>query len=145
MSPALCSSRWELVELRWHTTLSSTLEEPLADPLAQLSIYLEMVRKWKWRDPDSNRGHHDFQPGYPTTDSATVCRINAKKFAPFDGNVTATLFDLSYALLQPLLLFTGKRDPQNCTASTPFKPCFTLQASILPGRGHVRLGASPRR
>ena len=26
-------------------------------------FYLQNARKRKWRDPDSNRGHHDFQLG----------------------------------------------------------------------------------
>jgi hypothetical protein len=71
MSQALYTSRRELVELCWPTTLSSALEGSLADHLAQLSIFLEMLRKQEWRDPDSNRGHHDFQLG---NEDAVGCR-----------------------------------------------------------------------
>jgi len=45
----------------------------------------------KWRDADSNRGHHDFQPRCPSSGRSGICRTNAKNLAAFDGNMTATL------------------------------------------------------
>ncbi len=40
----------------------------------------------KWRDLNLNRGHHDFQPRYPSMGSLGICRSNAKNLAAFDGN-----------------------------------------------------------
>ena len=45
----------------------------------------------KWRDADSNRGHHDFQPRCPSIGSSGICRTNTKNLAAFGGNVKATL------------------------------------------------------
>src|SRR5215207_7335722 len=53
------------------------------------AVNLATMRVCKWRDPDSNRGHHDFQTDAPNTRTAAAPPANAPVPGPVQGGRNA--------------------------------------------------------
>ena len=112
--------------------------------LLYLYIFLQIARKQKWRDPDSNQGHHDFE-----VCSRTLCSVSSRP--RIRSKLVHSAYFKQFEIREVLSRVTCVAATTAATVTTRswflqsmFRVCLTLRCRPRECASRCRPGPSPR-